>query len=160
MAIQHEIEALIVKTPLHEYFKQVGIKPEVEKKEKEEDSCQEGENLVNRHLLQFMLHLAAHLLAQFAVSFSFLLQFCFAHVSMDYVLIKTWGQHPIVLQVSLSVTYLEILLMESLMQKSPAVLAASSYSHFLLFRISISEIPPRLQPPFILTMSAYCCQLV
>ena len=31
----------------------------VEKK----DFCQEGENLVNRRLLRFMLHLAAHLLA-------------------------------------------------------------------------------------------------
>ena len=27
------------------------------------DSCQEGENLVNRRLLPFMLHLAAHLLS-------------------------------------------------------------------------------------------------
>ena len=27
------------------------------------DFCQEGENLVNRRLLPFMLHLAAHLLA-------------------------------------------------------------------------------------------------
>ena len=34
MAIQHEIEALIVDTPLHEYFKQVGIKPQAENKEK------------------------------------------------------------------------------------------------------------------------------
>ena len=34
MAIQHEIEALTMDTPLHEYFKQVGIKPQVENKEK------------------------------------------------------------------------------------------------------------------------------
>ena len=34
MAIQHEIEALIVDTPLHEYFKQFGIKPQIENKEK------------------------------------------------------------------------------------------------------------------------------
>ena len=34
MAIQHEIEALIVDTPLHEYFKQFGIKPQAESKEK------------------------------------------------------------------------------------------------------------------------------
>ena len=34
MAIQHEIKALIVDTPLHEYFKQFGIKPQVESKEK------------------------------------------------------------------------------------------------------------------------------
>ena len=34
MAIQHEIEALIVDTSLHEYFKQFGIKPQAEKKEK------------------------------------------------------------------------------------------------------------------------------
>ena len=34
MTIQHEIEALIVDTPLHEYFKQVGIKPQEESKEK------------------------------------------------------------------------------------------------------------------------------
>ena len=34
MAIQREIEALIVDTPLHEYFKQVGIKPQAENKEK------------------------------------------------------------------------------------------------------------------------------
>ena len=34
MAIQHEIDALIVDTPLDEYFKQLGIKPQIEKKEK------------------------------------------------------------------------------------------------------------------------------
>ena len=34
MAIQHEIEALIVDTPLHEYFKQFGIKPQTKNKEK------------------------------------------------------------------------------------------------------------------------------
>ena len=34
MAIQHEIEALIVDTPLHEYFKQFEIKPQVERKQK------------------------------------------------------------------------------------------------------------------------------
>ena len=34
MAIQHEIEALIVDTPLHEYFEQFGIKPQAENKEK------------------------------------------------------------------------------------------------------------------------------
>ena len=34
MAIQHEIEALIVDTPLHEYFKQFRIKPQVENKGK------------------------------------------------------------------------------------------------------------------------------
>ena len=34
MAIQHEIEALIVDTPLHENFKQFGIKPQAESKEK------------------------------------------------------------------------------------------------------------------------------
>ena len=34
MAIQHEIEALIVDTPLREYFKQFGIKPQAENKEK------------------------------------------------------------------------------------------------------------------------------
>ena len=34
MTIQHEIEALIVDTPLYEYFKQFGIKPQVENKEK------------------------------------------------------------------------------------------------------------------------------
>ena len=33
MAIQYEIEALIVDTPLHEDFKQFGIKPQIEKKE-------------------------------------------------------------------------------------------------------------------------------
>ena len=33
------------------------------------DFCQEGENLVNRRLLHFMLHLAAHLLASHAVAF-------------------------------------------------------------------------------------------
>ena len=36
---------------------------------KKKDFCQEGENLVNRCLLQFMLHLAAHLLAYHAVAF-------------------------------------------------------------------------------------------
>ena len=34
MAIQYEIEALIVDTPLHEYFKQFGIKPQAEKEKK------------------------------------------------------------------------------------------------------------------------------
>ena len=34
MAIQYEIEALIVDTPLHEYFKQFGIKSQIENKEK------------------------------------------------------------------------------------------------------------------------------
>ena len=34
MAIQHEIEALIVDTPFHEYFKYFGIKPQAERKEK------------------------------------------------------------------------------------------------------------------------------
>ena len=33
MAIQHEIEALIVGTHLREYFKQFGIKPQTENKE-------------------------------------------------------------------------------------------------------------------------------
>ena len=47
------------------------------------DFCQEGENLVNRRLLQFMLHLAAHLLAYYAVVFtpSFL---CFSFASLMY----------------------------------------------------------------------------
>ena len=67
---------------------------------KKKDFYQEGENLVNRRLLPFMLHLAAHLLAYHAVAFMLLLSrfsFAPAHVSMDYILIKTWGQHPIVL---------------------------------------------------------------
>ena len=34
MAIQYEIEALIVDTPLHECFKQFEIKPQEESKEK------------------------------------------------------------------------------------------------------------------------------
>ena len=34
MAIQNQIEALIVDTPLHEYFKQFRIKPQAESKEK------------------------------------------------------------------------------------------------------------------------------
>ena len=34
MAIQHEIEALIVDTPLHEYFRTFGTKPQAENKEK------------------------------------------------------------------------------------------------------------------------------
>ena len=33
------------------------------------DFCQEGENLVNRRLLRFMLHLAAHCLAHHAIAF-------------------------------------------------------------------------------------------
>ena len=185
-------------------------------------------------------------------------QFCFAHVSMDYVLIETWGQHPIVLWslfmtvtscssyicllslvslisrvssqnlsceshqlfqlrlptvakchisqdsphrisratvtscsscvclLSLSITSFEILLIESPSQQSPAVLAASAYccSRYVLgsldeclqrqspvvltvsvyyrsvrFRISVSEIPPRLQSPVVLTVSIYFCQL-
>ena len=47
------------------------------------DFCQEGENLVNRRLLHFMLHLAAHLLAFHA--FSFLLSLsCFSFASLMY----------------------------------------------------------------------------
>ena len=34
MSIQYEIEALIVDTPLHEYFKKFEIKPQEERKEK------------------------------------------------------------------------------------------------------------------------------
>ena len=34
MAIQHEIEALIVDTPLHEHCKQFEIRPQAESKEK------------------------------------------------------------------------------------------------------------------------------
>ena len=34
MAIQYEIEALIVDTPLHEYFRRFGTKPQAESKEK------------------------------------------------------------------------------------------------------------------------------
>ena len=34
MAIQYKIEALIVDTPLHEHFKEFGIKPQAERKEK------------------------------------------------------------------------------------------------------------------------------
>ena len=65
-----------------------------------------------------------------------------AHVSMEYTLIETRGQNLIVLWshhatvtscsscvylLSLSVTYLEILLIESLMRQSPAVLVVSVY---------------------------------
>ena len=47
------------------------------------DFCQEGENLVNRRLLPFMLHLAAHLLAFHAVAF--VLSFsCFSFASLMY----------------------------------------------------------------------------
>ena len=34
MGIQHEIDALIVDTPLHEYFRRFGTKPQIETKEK------------------------------------------------------------------------------------------------------------------------------
>ena len=47
------------------------------------DFCQEGENLVNRRLLQFMLHLAAHLLACHAVAFMLLLS-CISFASLMY----------------------------------------------------------------------------
>ena len=47
------------------------------------DFCQEGENLVNRRLLQFMLHLAAHLLAFHAVAFVLSLS-CFSFASLMY----------------------------------------------------------------------------
>ena len=47
------------------------------------DFCQEGENLVNRRLLHFMLHLAAHLLAYHAVAFTLLLS-CFSFASLMY----------------------------------------------------------------------------
>ena len=72
-----------------------------------------------------------------------LLLSCFrfpAHVSMDYILIETLGQHPIMLSVSISVTYLEILLIESPSQQSPAVLAASVYccSRYVLGSLDIS----------------------
>ena len=48
------------------------------------DFCQEGENLVNRRLLHFMLHLAAHLLAFHAVFFRALLLSCFSFASLMY----------------------------------------------------------------------------
>ena len=44
---------------------------------------QEGENLVNKHLLPFMLHLAAHLLAYHAVAFTLSLS-CFSFSSLVY----------------------------------------------------------------------------
>ena len=50
---------------------------------KKKDFCQEGENLVNRRLLQFMLHLAVHLLAYYAVAFMFFLS-CFRFASLMY----------------------------------------------------------------------------
>ena len=54
---------------------------------KKKDFYQEGENLVNRRLLLFMLHLAAHLLAYHAVAFVLLLLlslFCFSFASLMY----------------------------------------------------------------------------
>ena len=45
--------------------------------------CQEGENLVNRRLLQFMLHLAAHLQAYHAVAFPLSVS-CFSFASLMY----------------------------------------------------------------------------
>ena len=47
------------------------------------DFYQEGENLVNRHLLQFMLHLAVHLLAYYAGTFMLSLS-CFSFASLMY----------------------------------------------------------------------------
>ena len=108
---------------------------------KKRDFCQEGENLVNRRLLPFQRFiLQAHLLA--------LSCFRFHALAFAFSLMYPWttsisrlrGQHPIVLSslfatitscsscvclLSLSVTYLEILLIGSLMRQSPAVLAVS-----------------------------------
>ena len=47
------------------------------------DFCQEGENLVNRRLLPFMRHLAAHLLAYHAFAFVLSLS-CFHFASLMY----------------------------------------------------------------------------
>ena len=110
---------------------------------KKKDFYQEGENLVNRCLLQFMLHLAVHLLTYHAVAFLLLLSY-FSFASLMYPwttsISRLRGQHPIVLSslsatitsfsscvclLSLSVTYLKILLIGSLMRQSPAVLAVS-----------------------------------
>ena len=50
---------------------------------KKKDFCQEGKNLVNKHLLLFMLHLAAHLLAYYAVTFMLFLSY-FHFASLMY----------------------------------------------------------------------------
>ena len=47
------------------------------------DFCKEGENLVNRRLLHFMLHLAAHLFAFHAFAFVLSLS-CFSFASLMY----------------------------------------------------------------------------
>ena len=52
--------------------------------------CQEGENLVNRHLLHFMLHLAAHLLAFHAVIFMQLLS-CIFFRAFAFLLMYPWN---------------------------------------------------------------------
>ena len=50
---------------------------------KKKDFCQEGENLVNRRLLHFMLHLATHLLAFHAVTFMHLLLLSLSYFSFS-----------------------------------------------------------------------------
>ena len=78
------------------------------------DFCQEGENLVNRRLLPFVLHLAAHLLAYHA--FSFLLSLscsCIHGIHLD----RNSGAKP-------------YSVMEFVSRQSPDVLAASAYCHW------------------------------
>ena len=90
------------------------------------DFCQEGENLVNRGLLPFMLHLAAHPLSYHV--FACLLSLscsCIHGIHYDrhsgatpYRVIESFATvtscSSCVCLLSLSVTYLEILLIESL----------------------------------------------
>ena len=98
------------------------------------DFCEEGENLVNRRLLQFMPHLAAHLLAYHAVAFVHLLS-CFRFPALVLLrscihglhLDRNSGAAPYrVIGVVTRHSRLEILFVESPSQQSPAVLAASA----------------------------------
>ena len=75
------------------------------------DFYQEGENLVNRRLLPFMLHLAAHLLAFHAIAFLLLLSCsCIHGLHLD----RNSGATPFSVK-------------EFVSRQSPAVLAASAY---------------------------------
>ena len=75
------------------------------------DFCQEGENLVNRRLLPFMLHLAAHLLAYHAITFMLSLSCsCIHGIHLD----RNLGATP-------------YSVIESPLQQSPAILAAPAY---------------------------------
>ena len=115
--------------------------------------------MVNRRLLHFMLHLAAHLLAFSCIFFCFrfpalvLLRSCIHGLHLD----RNSGAAPyrVIGVVTRLSSRLEILLIESLSQQSPAVLAASVYCCSRYVLGSLDECLLR-QSPVVLTVSVHC----